>query len=66
MILIMTKATYEAKNGRIFKFVYNEYKRIVEVYTDDKLHLTIVNVDPQDSTAQMNGFMDAWNQANPA
>jgi hypothetical protein len=66
MTMIMNKATYVAKNGREFKMVYSEEKRIIEVFTDGTLHLTIVDVAPEESTAQMNSFMESWNYANPA
>jgi trans-2-enoyl-CoA reductase len=65
MTLVMRRATCVADNGTEFTFDYVERNRTVDVYIDGGLHMTIVDVNPEDSIKEMNSFMDSWNQANP-
>lgn len=63
--MIMQRAMYVADNGTEFTFLYSAPRRKIRVYIGSTLHMTIVDVEPEDSTKEMNSFMEIWNQANP-
>lgn len=65
LTMVMNKMTAVAKNGIEFKFVYDEEKKEVQVFKGEMLHMTIVDVEPEDSTKEMINFLESWNQANP-
>lgn len=71
MTLVIERANYISNNGTEFTFLYSKKFREVRVYIGSrvhlnaKLHTTITNVPPEDSTKAMNNFVDAWNNADP-